>query len=90
LSESDEVSGVEHFAQVGVGAVEVSGTAVLGPEWKRSGIRAWAAGWQEETGTHLARSRPCLRSDVAIRLVVHYLHVFPNRQLRFTMESSKY
>jgi hypothetical protein len=36
LSESDEVSGVEHFAQVAVGAVEgveASGT-VLGPERK--------------------------------------------------------
>lgn len=44
LSESDEDSGVEHFAQVGVGAVEASGT-VLGPEWKKRGIRAWAAGW---------------------------------------------
>jgi hypothetical protein len=44
LSESDDVSGVEHFAQVGVGAVEASGAAVLGPEWEKSGIRAWAAG----------------------------------------------
>jgi hypothetical protein len=44
LSESDEDSGVEHFAQVDVGAVEASGT-VLGPEWKKRGIRAWAAGW---------------------------------------------
>jgi hypothetical protein len=44
LSESDDVSGVKHFAQVGVGAVEASGVAVLGPEWEKSGIRAWAAG----------------------------------------------
>ena len=44
LSESDEDSGVEHFAQVGVGAVEASGTTVLGPEWEKSGIRAWVAG----------------------------------------------
>ena len=45
MSESDEDSGVEHFAQVGVGAVEASGTTVLGPGWKKSAIRAWAAGW---------------------------------------------
>jgi hypothetical protein len=32
---------------------------------KKSGIRAWAAGgWYEEICTHLARSRPCLWSDV--------------------------
>ena len=34
LSESNDVSGVEHFAQVGVGAVEGSGT-VLGPELEK-------------------------------------------------------
>jgi len=64
LSESEEVSGVEHFAQVGVGAVEGSGT-VLGPGFGKNVVlgRGRRGGRKRDAPT-LLRVGHGLESDV--------------------------
>jgi len=66
LSESDDDSGAEHFAQVGVGAVEASGT-VLGPEWKRTLLgRGRQGGRKRDAPTLLGVSHDLLSDMVGL------------------------
>ena len=41
LSESEEDSGLEHFAQVGVGGASGAAVLVIGPAFLGVGVKAW-------------------------------------------------